>query len=206
MRWFYDTASKLYRSEFGDVVSQDTLKEVRDTYLSESESLIDDYAILLDDGTWTIPKFETEMRSKLKNAYISEYVLGRGGVSQMTQSDWGRIGNMLRNQYGYLRSYLDDLESGKETRGTATNRARNFLGSARQSFSRGRGRAWDLDLPAHPGDGGTPCHGNCRCHWEIEEDEEEFRAYWNVGGSKPCAGCIARAANWSPFVVVKEAA
>jgi hypothetical protein len=64
---------------------------------------------------------------------------------------------MLKAQYKHLRGYLDDVQSGAETRGTAGQRAKNFLGSARQGFSRGRGRAYGLDLPVHPGDGGTPC-------------------------------------------------
>jgi hypothetical protein len=202
-KWLYDPKKKTYVDDAGRAVRPSTLISLRDDYLDDASILIDTYAANLESGAMTLGQFEEEMRLRLKRAYISEYVLGRGGRDQMTQADWGRVGNMLRGQYGYLRKYLDDLAAEGESRGTAANRARNFLGSARQSFSRALGIRHGLDLPAHPGDGGTPCHGNCRCHWAIEETRTEFRAYWRVGGDKPCEGCISRAAEYSPYTQVK---
>jgi hypothetical protein len=204
MAWLYNLASKLYIDPNGVPMTQDTLNDVRDQYLDAMDSLVDDYATNLETGDWTVGQFEGEMRKRLKNAYIAEYVLGKGGASQMTQSDYGRLGAMLKKQYKFLRSYLDDITAGKETNGTARERGKNFIGSARQAFSRGRGRAYGLDLPFHPGDGGTPCHGNCRCSWEIEEDHTQWRAYWHVTANKPCVGCIARQGEASPYVQDKE--
>ena len=202
-KWLYDLTRKLFVDEDGNAMSQFDLAGVRDQYLDSMDTLVADYAANLESGRWTVATFEDTMRNRLKDAHIAEYVLGRGGASQMTQSDWGTLGQTLRQQYRFLRSYLDDLATGQETAGTARNRARNFIGSARSSFSRGRGKSFGFDLPAHPGDGGTPCHGNCRCHWEIEEDEVEIRAIWHVGGAKPCSGCLTRSAEWSPFVWIK---
>jgi hypothetical protein len=201
--WQYSPQNHTYISSSGRVLTEAALNEVRDAYLEEVTELIDDYATMLDEGRWTTATFESEMRRRLKNAYVAEYTLGKGGVERMTQSDYGRLGNLLKAQYGYLRGYLDDLSNGKETRGQAANRARNFIGSARQAFSRGRAKGRDLDLPYHPGDGGTECHGNCRCHWDIEEDDTEVRAYWKISAAKPCAGCLSRASESSPFVFTK---
>jgi hypothetical protein len=182
-KWFYDPKKKTYVDEAGRAVRPSTLVSLRDAYLDDAAILIDDYAANLESGDMTLGQFETEMRLRLKRAYVSEYVLGRGGRGQMTPSDWGRVGNMLRGQYGYLRQYLDDLSSGAETRGTAANRARNFLGSARQSFSRALGRRYGLDLPAHPGDGGTECYGNCFPGSSVVEARAVQRAYrrWHEG-------------------------
>ena len=201
--WEYDPQNHTYISSSGLVLTETRLNEVRDAYLDELTEMVDDYAAMLDQGRMTTAGFESEMRRRIKNAYVAEYTLGKGGVERMTQSDYGTLGNLLKRQYGFLRSYLDDVAEGRETKGTAANRARNFLGSARQAFSRGRGRGRDLDLPYHPGDGGTECHGNCRCHWDIQEDDEEVRAYWKVQAAKPCAGCLSRGAESSPWVFVK---
>lgn len=203
-RWQYHIPSKTYIDAEGNPLSQATLNEVRDAYLGEMDDLIAAYADNLEKGDWSVTTFETEMRRRLKDAYIAEYVLGKGGVSQVTQSDYGRLGNMLKAQYKHLRNFLDDIGDEKETRGTVGNRARNFIGSARQAFSRGRGRAYGLDLPYHPADGGTPCHGACRCHWDIDEDENEWRAYWKTTANESCAGCQSRAAESAPYVQVKE--
>lgn len=201
--WTYDPKSHTYSSSTGRVLTETTLNEVRDVYLDSVTVLVDDLATNLANGTWTTAFFESELRRKLKNAYVAEYTLGKGGVERMTQADYGRLGSLLKKQYGYLRSYLDDVSSGRETKGTAANRARNFLGSARQAFSRGRSRGRDLDLPYHPGEG-TECHGNCRCFWDIDEDDEEFRCYWKITSSDGCSGCRQRASESNPFVQRKN--
>jgi hypothetical protein len=200
-RWFYDPDTKTYRDGDGNRLSQATLTEVRDAYLTGASEIVADYAANLESGAWTVQQFEQAMRTRLKNAYVAEYVLGRGGAAQMTQADYGRLGQLLRRQYGYLRRFLDDVSAGQETAGTAAERARNFLGSARQAFSRGRGIGFGVTLPYHPGDGGTPCHGRCRCHWEIEEDDDEIRAFWRTGSVKTCTGCVDRASESSPLII-----
>lgn len=203
--WFYDAKRKTYIDADGRVMSQATLHDVRDAYLAATEDLIDSYVNNLSSGTWTVAKFEEEMRKRLKHAYIAEYTLGAGGFEQMTQADYGRIGAQLKKQYKYLRSYLQDLADGKETTGNARQRANNFMGSARQAFGRGQSRAWDVSLPYYPGDGGTVCGGNCKCAWIIEGDDEEVRAYWTLGPSEHCDGCKARASESSPHVITREA-
>lgn len=203
--WLYDIATKTFISENGRRLSEGDLNEVRDQYLDSMSELVAAYSSNLDGGSWTMPQYEEAMRKRLKDAHIAEYVLGRGGISQMTPSDYGRIGATLKKEYGYLRSFLDDIAAGKETAGQANNRARNFLGGARQSFSRGRGKAYGLDLPAHPGSG-TICHGNCRCHWDIVEDETEWRCYWILSSENPCVDCVTRAAEYNPWIQVKDSA
>lgn len=204
--WKYDKATKSFVDEFGRLMGEAELAEVRDHYLDSMSELLESYGKNLAEGRWPISQYEAEMRRRLKDAHIAEYVLGRGGVAQMTPSDYGKIGSTLKKQYKYLRRFLDDVEAGDETRGEANNRARNFLGAARQSFSQGRGKAYGLSLPAHPGDGGTSCHGNCRCHWDIVETKAEWKAYWRVSANKPCADCVARAIQWGPFVQKKKEA
>lgn len=204
MSWSYDAATKSFIDESGTRMTENELNAVRDQYLDAMDSLMETYAQNLASGAWPMSQFEAEMRRRLKDAHIAEYVLGRGGVAQMTPSDYGRIGAVLKKQYKYLRGFLNDVEAGKETAGQATNRAKNFLGSARQSFSRGRGKSYGLDLPCHPADGGTSCHGNCRCEWNIEEDDEEYRAYWIVNAEKSCDDCKARARQYGPYVQAKE--
>lgn len=201
--WSYNTATKTFVDEFGRGMTEGRLAEVRDHYLDSMNDLLDTYGQNLESGRWTLQQYETEMRRRLKDAHVAEYTLGRGGALQMTQSDYGVLGNVLKKQYKFLRGFLNDVEAGKETKGQANNRAKNFLGSARQSFSRGRGKSFGLDLPAHPGDGGTACHGNCRCMWDIQEKPTEWRAYWILNANEPCPDCIARAAQWSPFVQQK---
>jgi hypothetical protein len=49
---------------------------------------------------------------EIKLAHLESYAAGRGGWAQMTQSDYGRIGQMLRQEYGYLRGFMEDIQAG----------------------------------------------------------------------------------------------
>lgn len=53
------------------------------------------------------------MRQEIKDEYIRQYLLGRGGISQMTQADWGSIGGMLKKQYTYLERFGNEVDLGR---------------------------------------------------------------------------------------------
>jgi len=57
------------------------------------------------------------MRQEIKDEYIRQYLLGRGGLEQMTQVDWGSIGGMLKEQYGWLDKFVAEIEMGRLSEG-----------------------------------------------------------------------------------------
>ena len=89
------------------------------------------------------------------------------------------------------------------------HRSQLYTDSARQAFERGKMRAHGVpELPEYPGGGSTPCYGNCKCEWIIEEvrDENENLLGWNCtwklnDDAAHCTGCPEYAATWNPLFV-----
>lgn len=144
------------------------------------------------------------MRQIVKDAHGVQHVLGRGGRHAMTQSDWGRLGNVVRGQYEYLQKFAQAIERGEQSAAQVRARAALYVAASVYSFERGNASAYGLSLPAYPGDGGTPCLARCRCHWDISSTKDDWIARWVVGGAVQCPGCRSRAEQWNPLRIPKE--
>lgn len=198
---------KRYRDEqSGRLLTERRMHTLRDRWVKDLKSRVRDLADGLDEGTLQVGDWERQMRQIVKDAHVDQYQLGRGGRNVMTQRDWGRLGRALRTQYEYLNGFARDIADGKLSTAQIKSRAAMYLDSTRQSFDRGRERAYGaLRLPAYPADGKTACRANCRCVWTIRETKKEWRATWKVNASaEHCADCLRRAARWNPYVQTKE--
>jgi hypothetical protein len=67
------------------------------------------------------------MRRHVKNVNLNAIALERGGWANLTPSDFGRVGQIVREQYGYLRGFANDIASGKQRLdGTLGTRAKLY--------------------------------------------------------------------------------
>jgi len=97
------------------------------------------------------------MREAIKDEYTQQYLLGRGGLSQMTQADWGSIGGMVADQYRYLGGFAREVAVGNLSEAQVAARSRMYINSGREAFERARGRtedeadevAWTLNPAEH---------------------------------------------------------
>ena len=131
----------------------------------------------------------------------------------MTQSDWGRVGRALRDQYAYLHRFGEDIgtrmaEARAYSETYIGNRFGMYGDSAQASLRRGEVAAQGVvpsELPAMPGDGSTRCLGRCKCSWEfVRAGEGLVDAYWRLGATEQhCEDCILRADEWAPWGTVR---
>jgi hypothetical protein len=173
----WDPDDKHYLRD-GVVVSLATLLTIRDQL---TDAQFADADALADElGTsGDLEAWQDDMRSLIEETHSAAYMLGRGGINFM---------GLAENASLALRSEL-------------------YMASATNAFAQGHAAAYgdELELPAFPGDGGTACLMNCRCAWDIEETETEWRAYWlATGDDDECSDCDDRAAQYSPFVQKRE--
>ena len=68
---------------------------------------------MLADDLVDVRLWQTSMRSEIKQAYIDQYLAGKGGIERMTQADWGSIGGMTAEQYRHLDKFADEVAGGK---------------------------------------------------------------------------------------------
>lgn len=209
--WVWDTTSRRYRNvETGRWISHTKVAELRNEFAAAQRQWADTAASAMTRGDWTVRRWELEVRDRLKRVYTAEYMLGRGGKNAMTQADYGRVGSMLKEQYDYLRNFALYVQNGEMSEAQIAARTQLYHESSIQAFERGKAAAYstdeeDLNLPAYPGDGRTPCRARCKCRWSIRETKKSWKAYWLRSKAESCSGCITRSQLYNPFVQLKMA-
>lgn len=189
----------------GRAVSASTFGGWRDTYITAQQAQSKALTDQVTSGKITLTQWEKGMRQIIKDTHGTLYAAAKGGFANMTQSDWGRVGQEVRKQYEYLAKFRAELAAGKSTPGQAATRAAMYPGSGNQAWEKGRAaNVFDPRLlPAYPGDGSTQCRTNCKCRWEIIESETAYLCYWRLGSEKSCADCPQRAVVWNPYTINK---
>lgn len=140
----FDPSSARYRNATtGRFVSNAQITGLRDAFADRVMGRTDGIVGRLVKGDSTISDFEFAMRQHIRDVHLAEYALGRGGRAAMTQADYGRTGYYLREQYGYLRAFRDQIAAGTLTDEQIAARARLYTESAIGAFERGRTAAFE---------------------------------------------------------------
>jgi hypothetical protein len=190
---YFDPSTGRYELVGEGPVSLERLMAIELSSLSGSKGATDNLAALVANKSITASQWQALMREEIKQEYIRQYILGRGGLSAMTQADWGRIGAMVREQYRYLRGFAAEVAAGNLTETQIAWRAEMYSNSAKEAFEKARGMVmrkagfdqekWALGIAEHckdcedfasqgwkpigyfpfPGEGKTRCLTKCRC-------------------------------------------
>lgn len=194
--------------ETGQFVSADQVRAWSYAAIDAANNAVAEATTQLTTGLLNVGDWETIIRQELKDAYIQDYVLGRGGLGQMTQADWGSVGGMLSDQYRHLDDFAAEIANGELTAAQIQARTEMYFESATEAYERANARSWGVPvdkLPAMPGDGSTQCITNCRCAWEFEETETGWNCYWKVDpDAESCSDCLARGGEWNPYFIPFE--
>ena len=181
-----------YRDERGRFVASSTVRRELDRYLDAADPA-KALAEALRGRQVSLADWELGMRRHVKNVTINAISLERGGYANVRPSDWGRVGQIVREQYGYLKGFAADIASGKQKLdGTLARRASLYSQSARNSYYRSkaanatgkvthqmsvrsaRDSCWQcreldrkvfrIDDTSFPLPGRRVCNHNCQCH------------------------------------------
>jgi len=203
--WQWDDRAKRYRdTATGRFITQRKAVTLRDYYIEAKKSEMDALSRRLVDKEINLAQWTLEMRQQVKDTYINEYMLARGGRNNMTQADWGRIGAMVKKQYQFVDNFARDIDAGKVSGGQIQTRARMYVDSGTQAFERAKTESLGLPpLPAYPGDGQTVCRANCQCAWDIQDNGDHWAATWQLGIAEHCPDCVSNSERWNPLVIQK---
>ena len=158
-------------------------------------------------GAISLSQWETGMRLQIKNAYIQQYLSGIGGVEMMGFAEYGSIGGMLTEQYGYLNKFADQIAAGNLSEAEIIRRSEMYMNSSREAYERANARARGVpELPQYPGDGNTQCLTNCACYWDIITEWQEgamvgWNCYWTLSVADHCEDCLDNNGKWAPLFV-----
>jgi hypothetical protein len=195
-KYTYDVKSHRFRAPNGRYVSASEVTGIRDLIIAKKVERTAELVNALYDGVIGPNAFVTAMRLEIKRTTMMQYMLGRGGANALTQSDYGRIGQLLKTQYQYLNNFTTQIMDGKVTRSRAIDRAGMYIDTTVGAHERAKGIAWDVDLPEYP-----PNHTRCLCEWTLENDgPNRILAYWKVHSGNPCEYCENNEAMYAPLI------
>lgn len=149
------------------------LRAVKEQFYSDIDRLAEN----LYSGRITLGMWEEDMRTRLRIYLVNAGIIGKGDYDEMTPSDWGRIGQHLRQQYRWLHGFSQDIYDRRQTITIAAIKARSHLYAEAAGKVATDLQAGDLrgQLSRLPADGSTTCLNQCGCRWAltgVEEDRE----------------------------------
>lgn len=150
-RFRFDETVGRFRASSGRFLPASSIRSYLDRALDNHSRAIAELAERFRNRELPLGQFERAMRAELKHVHIYSAMLAKGGRSQLTQADYGRIGRELRDQYQFLRAFADDVASGKQAvDGRLIARARLYAQSGRATFhaverAEMEKRGWDME-------------------------------------------------------------
>jgi hypothetical protein len=188
----YDNRAQRWRdSASGQFISSDSVNAEMFRHSDATHSTLENLTRQLYGGQISLSQWQIAVASELKDAHLAQAMFAAGGRANMGFAEFGRVGQTLREQYGFLNKFAADIASGKVSEAMALSRVAHYGDSSKASYwneyiERSDGlldwndvpddRECDVcpqiaaggpytreTIPSSPGDGKTPCRGRCRC-------------------------------------------
>lgn len=146
-------------------------------------------------------------RNKIRETAVRSYGgLTGGSIANIPAKGWETIAGVLDRQTPFAAKFIQDVKAGELSLGQVAARSELYASAATQTWERGAAQIRGVALPAYPAEN---CRGgsNCRCSWDIEETETEYRCFWKTAGDdRVCDFCRNYGRSYDPYVQKKEAA
>jgi len=134
----------------GRVLPNAAVRGALDNYISNAQDTPTALYNLLRGGQISVADWQLQMRDHVKNVHLNAAITAAGGRDQMTQSDWGRVGQLIRTQYDYLDNFATQIANGLPIDGRLLTRSQMYTDAAvgtHETFTRLRmgNSGWDLE-------------------------------------------------------------
>ncbi|KKM03780.1 hypothetical protein LCGC14_1771000 [marine sediment metagenome] len=119
-----ERAAQYTNRKTGRFVSRQAIRDQLDKVIGASSQVMRAVSQQLRDGDIGLAEWQLEMMQQIKTTHLAGAAMQRGGWQQMTQADFGRVGQIVRNEYGFLRNFAEQIASGEQKLdGTLARRA-----------------------------------------------------------------------------------
>ena len=110
--WVWNQLTKRYRNaKTKKTVTSNTILQLRDDFVDTMR----DFSKLTDDlvnSRITVQEWVFEMRKRVRDVNNAEYMLARGGRNAMFQTDLDALTEIIKDQYGYLQKFGEEVRAG----------------------------------------------------------------------------------------------
>lgn len=180
---FDGRTGRYHEKDTGRFVKQAFVVKTLEGLIADSRSHIETIAGDLKSGKLTLREWRTDMLQTIKTVHTAEYAVANGGWYGMTQSMYGRLGNVLKVQYAYLNNFVTEIQqkydSAQDLDGRFTVRAQSYADAGRATYQQAR-----REQQMRAG---------------MTEEKRVLES-----GAKHCATCLSEAAKgWRPIGTLK---
>ena len=165
----------------GRFISSTVVRDELELAMQSSKDSMKIISQQLIDSNMSLAEWQTAMMEHIKNANLNAAMSANGGWAQMSQSDWGFVGQRIKEQYKYLNNYANQIYTGEQgLNGQILVRSNMYGDAARGTFEA------------------------MRLRYQLLENgmTEERRV---LGAADHCNGCLEQAAlGWQPIGTLDE--
>lgn len=168
--------ARYYSLETGRFVPFSAVRNALESVIDASGVQMNILSTQLQGGEITLAQWQAGMMESIKTAHVAATAAANGGWAQVGQAEWGAAGQMIREQYDYLRRFAGQIANGEQALdGRFLVRADMYADAARGTYEAIRQRI------------------------RVMEGYEEERSVLEPGVDH-CDGCLERAAEgWQPI-------
>lgn len=176
----WSEASQRYRhAQTGRWVARAEVRRALDTALDRSRTEVTRLSRQLVNGQMSLADWQVAIAKEVKGMHLTSAALAKGGWAQMTPADFGRVGRTLRDEYGYLASFAQQVKDGtQKLDGSLVSRANLYAQAPRGTYHATEGYSMQAT------------------------GKTEYRNV--LANAEHCAGCLAETAKgWVPIGTLK---
>lgn len=138
----FDRITRRYRSSTtGRFLAERAVVEDLGFYITLIGSHMEALTTSLRTGGLDLVTWQDRMMAEIKALHLNAVILAHGGRAQMSPSDYGLAGRLIRQQYDFLRAWSAQLAGGQApVDGRMVARARLYAESANGTYAAVRAR------------------------------------------------------------------
>lgn len=134
----YEVRSGRYRNlRTGQYVPTQDIRDLVQTEITAGYERMQQLAARVVAGEADLGQLQDAMISHLRTSHTAMYTLGRGGIRQMTATDYQALTAFLEQEYTYLDGFMADIENGSATGGQVVNRMKQYGEAIWTSYNEG---------------------------------------------------------------------
>lgn len=131
----YNRAAGRYIDENGRFVSQQAIRSQLDLVLDSITADMVDLSRRFRAGEVDGATWQMESMKLIKQSHLAGAAMEKGGWFNMSQNDFGRVGQIIRREYGYFNDLLAEITNGtQKLDGTLDNRMRLYGQAGRMTY------------------------------------------------------------------------
>lgn len=104
--------TRYFDRDTGRFISSSAVRDALESVMDASAIRMNIITEQLTRGEISLANWQTSMMQNIKIIHTNAAIAANGGFAQMTQSDWGFAGRLIRTQYERLDKFAQQIANG----------------------------------------------------------------------------------------------